>query len=207
METFDVVIVGAGAAGLFCAGRAGPLGQRVLLLDPSPKVAEKIRISGGGRANFTNRDVTPANFLSDNPRFCRSALARFTPGDFIELVQRHGIAFHEKHGANSPINIIPDELAFRLYPFLKNAYVKTADLESTARSYTGDVSGATLPKSNGLGGLDDISTVVLDVNGKLVKIRRKDRAPCEHGLMLKKVQAVSLSLWALRDICHEAFLS
>jgi len=97
METFDVVIVGAGAAGLFCAGRAGQLGQRVLLLDHSPKVAEKIRISGGGRANFTNRDVTPANFLSDNPRFCRSALARFTPGDFIELVQRHGIAFHEKH--------------------------------------------------------------------------------------------------------------
>ena len=97
METFDVVIVGAGAAGLFCAGRAGQAGKRVLLLDHSPKVAEKIRISGGGRANFTNREVTPANFLSDNPRFCRSALARFTPGDFIELVQRHGIAFHEKH--------------------------------------------------------------------------------------------------------------
>jgi len=97
METFDVVIVGAGAAGLFCAGRAGQRGQRVLLLDHSPKVAEKIRISGGGRANFTNRDATPANFLSDNPRFCRSALARYTPGDFIALVQHHGIAFHEKH--------------------------------------------------------------------------------------------------------------
>jgi predicted Rossmann fold flavoprotein len=97
METFDVVIVGAGAAGLFCAGRAGQRGQRVLLLDHSPKIAEKIRISGGGRANFTNREVTPANFLSDNPRFSRSALARYTPGDFIALVQRHGIAFHEKH--------------------------------------------------------------------------------------------------------------
>jgi predicted Rossmann fold flavoprotein len=97
METFDVVIVGAGAAGLFCAGRAGQRGQRVLLLDHSPRVAEKIRISGGGRANFTNRDATPANFLSDNPRFCRSALARYTPGDFVALVQRHGIAFHEKH--------------------------------------------------------------------------------------------------------------
>ena len=97
METFDVVIVGAGAAGLFCAGRAGQLGQRVLLLDHSPKVAEKIRLSGGGRANFTNRPVTPANFLSDNPRFCRAARARFTPGDFIGLVRRHGIAFHEKH--------------------------------------------------------------------------------------------------------------
>ena len=97
METFDVVIVGAGAAGLFCAGRTGQAGQRVLLLDHSPKVAEKIRISGGGRANFTNREVGPANFLSDNPRFSRSALARFTPADFVALVQRHGIAFHEKH--------------------------------------------------------------------------------------------------------------
>jgi predicted Rossmann fold flavoprotein len=97
METFDVVIVGAGAAGLFCAGRTGQAGQRVLLLDHAPKIAEKIRISGGGRANFTNRDVTPANFLSENPRFCRSALARFTSADFIALVQRHGIAFHEKH--------------------------------------------------------------------------------------------------------------
>lgn len=139
----------------------------------------------------------------------KTALAEMTRAAFAVSAYNNAavIAFNEKHGANPPINIIHDELAFRLYPFLKNAYVKTADLESTARSYTGDVSGATLPKSNGLGGLDDISTVVLDVNGKLVKIRRKDRAPCEHGLMLKKVQAVSLSLWALRDICHEAFLS
>ncbi len=94
---FDAVIVGAGAAGLHCAGIAGQLGARVLLLDHSAKVAEKIRISGGGRCNFTNRDTTPANFLSDNPHFCRSALARYTPADFIALVQRHGIAWHEKH--------------------------------------------------------------------------------------------------------------
>ncbi|WP_298830207.1 NAD(P)/FAD-dependent oxidoreductase [uncultured Piscinibacter sp.] len=94
---FDAVIVGAGAAGLHCAGIAGQLGARVLLLDHSAKVAEKIRISGGGRCNFTNRDTTPANFLSDNPHFCRSALARYTPADFIALVNRHGIAWHEKH--------------------------------------------------------------------------------------------------------------
>ncbi|MBL0091947.1 MAG: NAD(P)/FAD-dependent oxidoreductase [Piscinibacter sp.] len=94
---FDAVIVGAGAAGLHCAGIAGQLGARVLLLDHSAKVAEKIRISGGGRCNFTNRDAAPANFLSDNPHFCRSALARYTPADFIALVQRHGIAWHEKH--------------------------------------------------------------------------------------------------------------
>ncbi len=94
---FDAVIVGAGAAGLHCAGIAGQLGARVLLLDHSAKVAEKIRISGGGRCNFTNREAAPANFLSDNPHFCRSALARYTPADFIALVQRHGIAWHEKH--------------------------------------------------------------------------------------------------------------
>ena len=97
MEQFDVVVVGAGAAGLFCAGLAGQRGRTVLLLDHAEKVAEKIRISGGGRCNFTNRDVGPANFLSDNPAFCRSALARYTPADFIALMQRHGIAFHEKH--------------------------------------------------------------------------------------------------------------
>jgi len=97
MEPFDVVVVGAGAAGLFCAGQAGRRGRRVLLLDHAEKVAEKIRISGGGRCNFTNVDVGPANFLSDNPAFCRSALARYKPQDFTALVRRHGIAFHEKH--------------------------------------------------------------------------------------------------------------
>jgi predicted Rossmann fold flavoprotein len=101
MHSYDVVVIGAGAAGLFCAGVAGQLGLRVLVLDHSERVAEKIRISGGGRCNFTNRDVDPAaphkHFLGDNPHFCRSALSRYTPQDFIALVQRHGIAFHEKH--------------------------------------------------------------------------------------------------------------
>ncbi|MDB5867685.1 MAG: hypothetical protein JWP96_17 [Polaromonas sp.] len=94
---FDVVVIGAGAAGLFCASQAGRQGLKVLLVDHSDKVAEKIRISGGGRCNFTNHGATPAQFLSDNPHFCRSALSRYTPQDFIELLQRHGIAFHEKH--------------------------------------------------------------------------------------------------------------
>jgi predicted Rossmann fold flavoprotein len=99
--TFDAVIIGAGAAGLFCAGIAGQLGVKVLLVDHAEKVAEKIRISGGGRCNFTNRDLDPRqphkHFLGDNPNFCRSALARYTPQDFIALVQKHGIPFHEKH--------------------------------------------------------------------------------------------------------------
>lgn len=98
---FDAVIIGAGAAGLFCAGVAGQRGLRVLLIDHAPKVAEKIRISGGGRCNFTNRDLDPRqphkHFLGDNPQFCRSALSRYTPQDFIDLLDRHGIAHHEKH--------------------------------------------------------------------------------------------------------------
>ena len=101
MQSFDVVVIGAGAAGLFCAGVAGQRGLKVLVLDHSEKVAEKVRISGGGRANFSNRDLDPhaphKHFLGQNPNFCRSALSRYMPADFISLVQRHGIAFHEKH--------------------------------------------------------------------------------------------------------------
>jgi predicted Rossmann fold flavoprotein len=97
MQGFDVIVLGAGAAGLFCAGIAGQRGLRVLLLDHAAQVGEKIRISGGGRCNFTNRHCGPGQFLSHNPAFCRSALARYTPDDFIALVRRHGIAFHEKH--------------------------------------------------------------------------------------------------------------
>jgi predicted Rossmann fold flavoprotein len=101
MQIFDVAVIGAGAAGLFCAGVAGQLGLKVLLIDHSEKVAEKVRIAGGGRCNFTNRDLDPRaphkHFLGENPNFCRSALSRYTPQDFIGLVQRHGIPFHEKH--------------------------------------------------------------------------------------------------------------
>lgn len=101
MNSFDVVVIGAGAAGLFCAGLAGQRGLKVLLLDHGERIAEKIRISGGGRANFTNRDLDvrapQRHFIGDNPNFCRSALSRYTPQQFIARVQRHGIAFHEKH--------------------------------------------------------------------------------------------------------------
>jgi predicted Rossmann fold flavoprotein len=93
----DVAIVGAGAAGLHCAALCGQLGRSVVLIDHAAKLAEKIRISGGGRCNFTNIQTGPSNFESANPDFCRSALARYTPRDFIDLVERHGIAWHEKH--------------------------------------------------------------------------------------------------------------
>lgn len=93
---YDVIIIGAGAAGLFCASRAGLRGRRVLVLEHAEKVGKKILISGGGRCNFTNLHTSAENYLSANPNFCKSALARFTPGDFLALVERYGIAWHEK---------------------------------------------------------------------------------------------------------------
>lgn len=92
----DVLVIGAGAAGLMCALTAGQRGRIVQVIDHANKVGKKILMSGGGRCNFTNTGTTPANFLSANPHFCKSALARYTPGDFIEMVERHGIAYHEK---------------------------------------------------------------------------------------------------------------
>jgi len=94
---WDAIVIGAGAAGMMCAAVAGQRGARVLLVDHAERLAEKIRISGGGRCNFTNIHAGPANFISENPAFCRSALARYTAGDFIALVKRHRIRFHEKH--------------------------------------------------------------------------------------------------------------
>jgi predicted Rossmann fold flavoprotein len=95
-ETFDAVIVGGGAAGLMCALTAGQRGRRVLVIEHANKVGKKILMSGGGRCNFTNTGTTPANYLSANPHFCKSALARYTPWDFIAMVERHRIAYHEK---------------------------------------------------------------------------------------------------------------
>ncbi len=96
MERFDTVIIGAGAAGMFCAAQAGQAGSRVLLIDNGKKPGRKILMSGGGRCNFTNLYVEPAAYLSQNPHFCKSALARYTQWDFIDLVGKHGIDWHEK---------------------------------------------------------------------------------------------------------------
>jgi predicted Rossmann fold flavoprotein len=95
-QEWDVVIIGGGAAGLLCAIEAGNRGRRVLVLEHSDRVGKKISISGGGRCNFTNIYTSPENFISANPHFCKSALARYTPADFISLVEKHGIAYHEK---------------------------------------------------------------------------------------------------------------
>ena len=96
MESFDVVIVGAGAAGLMCAMTAGGRGRRVLLLEHNDQAGAKILISGGGRCNFTNLEIAPERFLSANPHFCKSALSRYTQHDFIAMVERHRIRYHEK---------------------------------------------------------------------------------------------------------------
>jgi predicted Rossmann fold flavoprotein len=99
MQDYDIIIIGAGAAGLMCAGEANRRRRRVLVLDRAIAPGRKIRISGGGRANFTNLHAQPATFLSDNPRFCVSALKRYTQHDFIALVEKHGISYHEReHG-------------------------------------------------------------------------------------------------------------
>jgi len=92
----DVVVIGGGAAGLFCAIEAGKRGRKVLVLEHADRIGKKIAISGGGRCNFTNLNTTAGNFISDNPHFCKSALARYTPADFVSLVEKHGIPYHEK---------------------------------------------------------------------------------------------------------------
>src|ERR1700690_3221173 len=95
-HSFDALVLGGGAAGLMCAIEAGKRGRRVALLEHADRLGKKILISGGGRCNFTNIHCTPENFISANPHFAKSALARYTPADFIALVEKHDIPFHEK---------------------------------------------------------------------------------------------------------------
>jgi predicted Rossmann fold flavoprotein len=128
---YDVVVVGAGAAGLFCAVHAGRGGRRVLLLDHANRIGKKILISGGGRCNFTNLHTTAENFLSANPHFAKSALARYTPADFLELVEKHQIPWHEKalgqlfcdRAANDIISMLEQECATAEVTILLNARV------------------------------------------------------------------------------------
>ncbi|MDO3381257.1 NAD(P)/FAD-dependent oxidoreductase [Gilvimarinus algae] len=114
MQNYDCVIIGAGAAGLMCAATAGQRGRKVVVLDHANKVGKKILMSGGGRCNFTNYEIEPGNYLSANPHFCKSALSRYTQWDFIALVEKHGLAYHEKtlgqlfcdHKAKDLLNIL-----------------------------------------------------------------------------------------------------
>ncbi|WP_342116478.1 NAD(P)/FAD-dependent oxidoreductase [Pseudoduganella sp. OTU4001] len=115
-KEFDVAVIGAGAAGMMCAATAGQRGKRVVLIDHAEKLAEKIRISGGGRCNFTNINAGPANFLSENPHFAKSALSRFTPQDFLAMVKKHRIGFHEKHKGQ----LFCDDSAEQIIDMLRN---------------------------------------------------------------------------------------
>jgi len=143
VEQFDVIIIGAGAAGLFCAAQAGQRGHRVLLLDNGKKPGRKILMSGGGRCNFTNLYTEPAAYLSHNPHFCKSALARYTQWDFIDLVNRHQIAWHEKTLGQ----LFCDDSAQQIVDLLLAECEKgqvTLRLRSEVLSVTRDDSGYTL---------------------------------------------------------------
>lgn len=134
-ETFDVIILGAGAAGLMCAAVAGKRGLKVAVLEKAEKPGKKILISGGGRCNFTNIDAGPENYLSANPHFAKSALARYTPRDFIELVEKHEIAWHEKTlgqlfcdgSAKQIVQLLLDECPDALVKVICNAQVTAVE--------------------------------------------------------------------------------
>jgi hypothetical protein len=143
-ERFHAIIIGAGAAGLMCALTAGQRGRRILLLDHADRIGKKILISGGGRCNFTNLDVQPAHYLSGNPHFCKSALSRFGPHDFIALVEKHGIPYHEKKlgqlfckgNAIAIVNLLSEECQRGGVQIQTNCLVEKIDQQNIAeKSY------------------------------------------------------------------------
>ncbi len=148
-HTHDVVIVGGGAAGLMCALTAGKRGLRVLVLDHANRVGKKILMSGGGRCNFTNTGTTPANFISANPHFCKSALARYTPQDFVEMVERHGIAYHEKELGQLFCDVSSKQIVAMLLDECAQAQVRietSCSVERLHRTDSGFELGTTLGK-------------------------------------------------------------
>ena len=151
MANFDVIVIGSGAAGMMCAAAAGRRGRRVLLLDHADKIGERIRISGGGRCNFTNRQISAENYLSQNPHFCRSALARFSHHDFIALLQKRGIAFHEREHGQLFCNESAQEIVDMLKDACDDAHVHWATgcaVHSIERQ-TGETSRYTLHSARG----------------------------------------------------------
>ena len=160
MIHYDAVILGGGAAGLMCAIEAGKRGRRVLVIEHSDRVGKKILISGGGRCNFTNLQVTPENFISANPHFCKSALARYSQADFIALVECHGIAFHEKelgqlfcdHSASLIVKMLADECraaAVRIETACVVSAVERSAKEFVLRSNRGEIHANALVVASG----------------------------------------------------------
>jgi predicted Rossmann fold flavoprotein len=170
VQKVDVVILGAGAAGMMCAIEAGRRGRRVVLLDHAERVGKKILISGGGRCNFTNIHTRPENFLSENPHFAKSALARFTPADVIAMIERHGIRYHEKtlgqlfcdRSANDVITMLERECAeagvrlivgTRILSVVRDGHfrVQTADTIFEAEAVVVATGGLSIPKMGATG--------------------------------------------------------
>lgn len=177
MQTFDAVIIGAGGAGMMCAMTAGARGRRVALIDHAHDMGAKIQISGGGRCNFTNVGAGPANYLSENPHFCKSALSRYTPQDFIALVEKHKIPYHEKklgqlfcdHRAEDIIEILVTECRHAGVEFFMNTEVdlitreangfsiKTTQGEFQSQSLVVATGGLSIPKIGATGRGYDIA--------------------------------------------------
>ena len=168
VEQFDVIVLGAGAAGLMCALTAGQAGCRVLVLEKSNKPGKKILMSGGGRCNFTNLYTTPANFLSANPHFCKSALSRYTPWHFLELINKHDIPYHEKElgqlfcdrSSKDILNLLLDECADGGVQIRLNTEItglstqQPVSLQTNQGSFTADflvvaTGGLSIPKMGG----------------------------------------------------------
>lgn len=159
-KQFDVAVIGAGAAGMMCAAAAGQRGRKVVLIDHASKLAEKIRISGGGRCNFTNINAGPANFLSENPHFAKSALSRYTPQDFLALVKKYRIGYHEKHrgqlfcddSAEQIIEMLKAECAAGDVHWRMPAKVETLDQTDTGfllHTDSGDIEAANVVIATG----------------------------------------------------------
>ena len=150
MDQFDVVVIGAGAAGMLCAIEAGKRGRRVLVIEHAKAVGEKIRISGGGRCNFTNIHTAPENFISQNPGFCISALRRFGPRDIVALIERHGIAYHEKSlgqlfcdgSARQIVDLLLDEM--RRQGVILRLGASVYQIEKTGTGFQLSVAGQTV---------------------------------------------------------------
>lgn len=145
---YDVIVIGAGAAGLMCAAEAGKRGRSVWLVDHASKLAEKIRISGGGRCNFTNIYASPEAYLSQNKHFCKSALAQYTQHDFIAEVERHGIAYHEKTLGQLFCDKSANQIIEMLDVSCQNADVRR-DMETSVESITATDAGYELKTSKG----------------------------------------------------------
>ncbi len=192
VTSFDVLIIGAGAAGLMCAIAAGQRGRRVLLVDHANRVGKKILMSGGGRCNFTNLGVTPSQYLSANPHFAKSALARYTPRDFIAMVQKHRIAYHEKElgqlfcddSSKQIVQMLVDECAAAGVTIQTNCTVQRVKKTPTGFSLTtvhGDVHGESLVIASG--GLSIPSMGATGFGYELARQFGHDVLPTRAGLV------------------------